>query len=184
MRPRPQGIELALHPRRFQNDLKMRLATEIQGDETSTRNPARNENPASRNPTQKNEIHDQIPKSHSLEGTEHFAIAARATNDAVRDWNVKTGALSWPQGLEALLGYDGSAASGRHRLLAEADSSPGSCAHRRQHPRGPRRRRRSLDGRIPISTHRWFIPGFARTRTHRPRFQRERPFASSGHSWT
>jgi PAS domain S-box-containing protein len=34
-----------------------------------------------------------------------FKLVARATNDAVRDWNVITGTLSWPQGLEALLGY-------------------------------------------------------------------------------
>src|SRR4029077_11435261 len=32
-------------------------------------------------------------------------LTARATNDAVRDWNVITGTLSWPQGLETLLGY-------------------------------------------------------------------------------
>ncbi|MGI8435911.1 MAG: ATP-binding protein, partial [Chthoniobacterales bacterium] len=29
----------------------------------------------------------------------------RATNDAIRDWDVISGALSWPQGLESLLGY-------------------------------------------------------------------------------
>ena len=39
---------------------------------------------------------------------DYFAIVARATNDAVRDWNVKSGALAWPQGLDALLGYDNS----------------------------------------------------------------------------
>jgi PAS domain S-box-containing protein len=90
----------------------MRLATEIQGDETSTQIPARSENPSSRNSTQKHETHHEIPESRPIESAEYFAIAARATNDAVRDWNVKTGALSWPQGLEALLGYDSSAASG------------------------------------------------------------------------
>jgi two-component system, cell cycle sensor histidine kinase and response regulator CckA len=90
----------------------MRLATEIQGDKASTRNPARNENPSCRNPAQKHETHNEIPESRSPEGAEHFAIVARATNDAVRDWNVKTGALSWPQGLKALLGYDSSTASG------------------------------------------------------------------------
>ena len=41
----------------------------------------------------------------SLQSTEHLALVARATNDAVRIWDVKTGALSWPQGLENLLGY-------------------------------------------------------------------------------
>jgi two-component system, cell cycle sensor histidine kinase and response regulator CckA len=90
----------------------MRLATEIQGDETSTQIPARSENPSSRNSTQKHETHHEIPESRPIESAEYFAIAARATNDAVRDWNVKTGALSWPQGLEALLGYDSSTASG------------------------------------------------------------------------
>jgi two-component system cell cycle sensor histidine kinase/response regulator CckA len=89
----------------------MRLATEIQGDETSTRNPARSENLSSWNSTQKNETHHEIPESRSTESPEHFAILARATNDAIRDWNVKTGALSWPQGLESLLGYDSSIAS-------------------------------------------------------------------------
>jgi PAS domain S-box-containing protein len=90
----------------------MRLATEIQGDETSAQNPARSENPSSRNSTQKHETHHEIPESRPFESAEHFAIVARATNDAVRDWNVKTGALSWPQGLEALLGYNNSTASG------------------------------------------------------------------------
>jgi PAS domain S-box-containing protein len=42
---------------------------------------------------------------------EHFALVARATNDAVRDWNVKTGALSWPQGLENVFGYTPSPAT-------------------------------------------------------------------------
>ncbi len=40
---------------------------------------------------------------------DYFAFVARATNDAIRDWNVKTGELSWPQGLASLLRYDASA---------------------------------------------------------------------------
>ena len=44
------------------------------------------------------------------QSAQYFALAARATNDAVRIWNVKTGALSWPQGLENLLGYTASPA--------------------------------------------------------------------------
>lgn len=90
----------------------MRLATEIQGDETSAQNPAQIENPSLRDSTQKHETHHEIPESRPFESAEHFAIVARATNDAVRDWNVKTGALSWPQGLEALLGYNSSTTSG------------------------------------------------------------------------
>jgi two-component system, cell cycle sensor histidine kinase and response regulator CckA len=40
------------------------------------------------------------------EGAEYSALAARATNDAVRDWDVTGGALIWPEGLETLLGYN------------------------------------------------------------------------------
>jgi PAS domain S-box-containing protein len=89
----------------------MRLATEIQGGETPAQKQAQSENPSSRYSTQ-HETHHEIPESRPFESAEHFAIVARATNDAVRDWNVKSGALSWPQGLEALLGYDISNASG------------------------------------------------------------------------
>src|SRR5947207_13598392 len=42
----------------------------------------------------------------------YFAFVARATNDAVRDWDVKNGALSWPQGLESRFGYDSSTQNG------------------------------------------------------------------------
>src|SRR5436309_3015075 len=41
----------------------------------------------------------------SSQDQEHLPIVARATNDAIRDWDVKSGSLSWPQGLESLLGY-------------------------------------------------------------------------------
>ena len=37
---------------------------------------------------------------------DHSTIVARATNDAVRDLDLTTGQLSWPQGLESLLGYE------------------------------------------------------------------------------
>src|SRR5438105_4244416 len=46
-----------------------------------------------------------LSESHSPPRDDYFAIVARATNDAVRDWNVKSGALSWPQGFDSLLGY-------------------------------------------------------------------------------
>ena len=49
-------------------------------------------------------------QSHSPARDDYFAIVARATNDAVRDWNVKSDRLSWPQGLEFLAGYDASCA--------------------------------------------------------------------------
>ena len=49
---------------------------------------------------------NSLPETHSSPRDDYFAIIARATNDAVRDWDVKSGALCWPQGLDSLLGYD------------------------------------------------------------------------------
>jgi PAS domain S-box-containing protein len=37
---------------------------------------------------------------------DHSPIVARATNDAVRDLDLTTGELFWPQGLKSLLGYE------------------------------------------------------------------------------
>ena len=48
-----------------------------------------------------------------LQDAQHLALVARATNDAVRIWDVKTGALYWPQGLENLLGYTSSSTANR-----------------------------------------------------------------------
>lgn len=42
-----------------------------------------------------------------------MSILARATNDAVRDWNVKAGTLSWWSGLDSLLGASASAKAGK-----------------------------------------------------------------------
>jgi PAS domain S-box-containing protein len=83
----------------------MRLATEIQGDERPTTERDRTEQNQPKPSHQKYEIR-ALPESGAAESPEYFTIAARATNDAVRDWDVRTGALFWPQGLEALLGYD------------------------------------------------------------------------------
>lgn len=101
-------MELAFFRRGFQHDLKMRLATEIQGDEASQQNLHRAGNEASRYPNY--ETPSDL-SSGATEIPEHLALAAQATNDAVRVWTVATGALSWPQGLEALLGYTRSSAT-------------------------------------------------------------------------
>jgi two-component system cell cycle sensor histidine kinase/response regulator CckA len=85
----------------------MRLATEIQGDEASQQNHYRADTEAFR---QSHETPSCL-SSGATEIPEHLALAAQATNDAVRVWTVATGALSWPQGLEALLGYSDSAAA-------------------------------------------------------------------------
>jgi PAS domain S-box-containing protein len=50
----------------------------------------------------------ELSENRSPENQDHREIVARATNDAVRDWDVRTGLLSWPQGLETLLGYESS----------------------------------------------------------------------------
>src|SRR5438132_5153229 len=49
--------------------------------------------------------HEPLPQTNPLQSQQDLQIVARATNDAVRDWDVKTGRLSWPQGLASLLGY-------------------------------------------------------------------------------
>ena len=88
----------------------MRLATQIQADEKplETQHSAK---PKSKHPLIAHENHCSSTSSQngSAESAEHFALVARATNDAIRDWNVVSGELFWPQGLEALLGYDPSA---------------------------------------------------------------------------
>jgi two-component system cell cycle sensor histidine kinase/response regulator CckA len=47
-------------------------------------------------------------QSHSPSRDDYLTIVARATNDAVRDWDVRNDRLEWPQGLESLAGYDAS----------------------------------------------------------------------------
>ena len=95
-------MELAFLKCGFHHDLNMRLATQIQGDEESHQNHYR----AAPNKAahQSDEISADLT-SRSTEIAQHFALAAEATHDAVRVWSVSTGALSWPQGLEALLGF-------------------------------------------------------------------------------
>jgi signal transduction histidine kinase/CheY-like chemotaxis protein len=62
------------------------------------------------------QISDENKSAHILSQNDsparddYFAFVTRATNDAVRDWDVKSGALSWPQGLHSLLGYENSSA--------------------------------------------------------------------------
>ena len=53
---------------------------------------------------------DGIPRETSpSNAAQYFEISAQATGDAFRDWNVGTGALAWPEGLETLFGYAPSA---------------------------------------------------------------------------
>src|ERR1700737_2644816 len=65
-------------------------------------------------PDQQHLIHENkasFSETHPPESPEYLSLLARATNDAVRDLDLKTGRLSWPQGLQTLLGYEPSEAS-------------------------------------------------------------------------
>jgi PAS domain S-box-containing protein len=85
----------------------MRLATEIQGDSAPYQNHYRG---AQNAPHQSHETSSDVSGGPD-EISQHLARAAQATNDAVRVWTVGSGALSWPQGLESLLGYTASPAT-------------------------------------------------------------------------
>ena len=97
-------MELALFPPGFHHDLNMRLATEIQ-DETAQQNQYRSTQPTA---YQSHEIPADLTRR-PTEISQYLALAAQATLDAVRVWSLNSGSLSWPQGLEALLGFSPSA---------------------------------------------------------------------------
>jgi PAS domain S-box-containing protein len=59
----------------------------------------------SRNEHEQQTQSDRLLENHLSQSGDHLQMLARATNDAVRDWDVKSGCLSWPQGLDTLLGY-------------------------------------------------------------------------------
>src|SRR5437660_6200030 len=46
-----------------------------------------------------------LRKTAATKSTDHYQLVARATKDAIRDWDLTSGALTWPQGLDSLLGY-------------------------------------------------------------------------------
>jgi two-component system cell cycle sensor histidine kinase/response regulator CckA len=48
-------------------------------------------------------------KTAPAKSADYYQLVARATKDAIRDWDLITGALAWPQGLDSLLGYSSSA---------------------------------------------------------------------------
>src|SRR5436189_5590590 len=57
-----------------------------------------------------NENKHQPPrKAAATKAPDYHQFVARATNDAVRDWNLGGNTLVWHQGLSALLGYSDSA---------------------------------------------------------------------------
>jgi PAS domain S-box-containing protein len=83
----------------------MRLASESQAEKKPTSALSKK---GSRTKSAKPSTHENrhLPTaSCPPESQEYLALVARATNDAVRVWDIKSGALSWPQGLEGLLGF-------------------------------------------------------------------------------
>ncbi|MDQ6809203.1 MAG: ATP-binding protein [Verrucomicrobiota bacterium] len=88
----------------------MRLATEIQANDESHRLGAPTGKPDRKPPpltTDENTVHSA--KNGATESAKYSALVTRATNDAVRDWNVRTGQLAWPEGFDRLLGYESTA---------------------------------------------------------------------------
>jgi PAS domain S-box-containing protein len=90
----------------------MRLATGNQLQGRVARSAGDDQSDPSCNKCTTNENHNRaLSENNSSQSPEHLQIVARATNDAVRDWDVKSGSLFWPQGLESLLGYCRSSAT-------------------------------------------------------------------------
>ena len=84
----------------------MRLENEDQTTKTSIQSPSLDQFIVGGLQNLSRENKASTSQTDSSPGNDYFAFVAQATNDAVRDWNVKTGELSWPQGFMSLLGYD------------------------------------------------------------------------------
>ncbi|MBA2586353.1 MAG: PAS domain-containing protein [Chthoniobacterales bacterium] len=91
----------------------MRFAREIHHGEQPTQTVRREKSDGPATEKLNHEIHAEIAQSCAPSPEEYSTIVARATNDAVRDWNLESGTLTWPQGLERLLGYAPSKATDR-----------------------------------------------------------------------
>src|SRR5436305_15098474 len=44
-------------------------------------------------------------KTAATKSPDHYQLVARATKDAIRDWDLASGALTWPHGFLSLFGY-------------------------------------------------------------------------------
>src|ERR1700730_16562567 len=97
----------------------MRLATGNQLQGRVARSAGDDQSDPSCNKCTTSENHNRaLSENNSSQSPEHLQIVARATNDAVRDWDVRSGLLFWPQGLESLLGYCRSSAAEQIRFRA------------------------------------------------------------------
>jgi len=78
----------------------MRATTESHIQTRQQRNPKISCQPKN------NENQQKTPrKTASAKDADYHQLVARATKDAVRDWNLASDDLTWPQGLDTLLGY-------------------------------------------------------------------------------
>jgi PAS domain S-box-containing protein len=84
----------------------MRLENEEQTTISPIQSPSLEQFIVGRLPEFAHENKTSAAQADSSPGNDYFAFVARATNDAVRDWDLKTGELFWPQGLTSLLGYN------------------------------------------------------------------------------
>jgi two-component system, cell cycle sensor histidine kinase and response regulator CckA len=85
-----------------------------------------------------------VKKIASPKTQDHYPLVARATNDAIRDWDLLTDTLTWPQGLQLLLGYS-------------TDATPNTIDFWRQHlhPADRARVQASVTEAIESSTDNW-----------------------------
>src|ERR1700730_7167009 len=88
----------------------MRLKREDQTVSTPVQLPSLDQYVVGQLPELSDETKTSIVENDPKLGADYFTFVARATNDAVRDWNVITGALSWPHGFQSLFGYDAASA--------------------------------------------------------------------------
>ncbi|MFL6584099.1 MAG: ATP-binding protein [Chthoniobacterales bacterium] len=98
----------------------MRLTTDIQGHPVA----ANAKQIADSNPLTHHAAPEPAATRRPIQLEERSALLARATNDAVRVWDITTGELAWPEGLNLLLGYTESPATTRigfwqHRIHPE-----------------------------------------------------------------
>ncbi|MDQ6765336.1 MAG: PAS domain-containing protein, partial [Verrucomicrobiota bacterium] len=82
----------------------MRQAPDVQHEKSASTVPSPEELTAHTR-RHDDEIHQSTHALRADEIAEYSALTARATNDALRDWDVISGRLVWPQGLENLLGH-------------------------------------------------------------------------------
>jgi PAS domain S-box-containing protein len=91
----------------------MRLGNEDQTTETPDQSPSLEQFVVGQLREFSHENKTAVSEKHSPTGSDYLAFIARATNDAIRDWNVKSDELSWPQGLKSLFGYDAASSDGQ-----------------------------------------------------------------------